>query len=227
MFTIGMTSPLVGISAVNSLLFAAYSRFKHWQISDGETRHLPIPNIAIAGAGAGAVNSILAAPVELLKVRMQNQYSRIASRYTSPIACACELIRVDGFARGLFRGFWATVWREIPGYAGFYAGFEVALRYLTQSDVEDAMPNVRKLMMAGACGGISYWTCCYPLDMIKSKTQNSTARLEKTYVLKMAKEIWREEGWRGFFRGFNPALLRSLPAAAATFSTYEIVQRNL
>lgn len=55
-----MASPLLGIAAVNSLLFTAY----------GVTRRIisPYPDltmaqIAVAGAGAGAINAVLASPV--------------------------------------------------------------------------------------------------------------------------------------------------------------------
>lgn len=57
-----MASPLLGIAAVNSLLFTAY----------GVTRRIisPYPDltlgqIAVAGAGAGAINAVLASPVSL------------------------------------------------------------------------------------------------------------------------------------------------------------------
>ncbi|KAJ2579478.1 hypothetical protein EV177_010755, partial [Coemansia sp. RSA 1804] len=70
----GMSSPLVGIAAVNSLLFWAYSYGKTLQT--GSTAITPsLDQIAIAGAAAGAINSVLASPVELLKVRLQVQYS--------------------------------------------------------------------------------------------------------------------------------------------------------
>lgn len=58
-----MASPLLGIAAVNSLLFTAY----------GVTRRVisPYPDlslgqIAVAGAGAGAINAVLASPVSLV-----------------------------------------------------------------------------------------------------------------------------------------------------------------
>jgi hypothetical protein len=48
----GMSSPLVGISAVNSLLFASYSRAKAY-LSQKSNEQLSLPKIAIAGASAG------------------------------------------------------------------------------------------------------------------------------------------------------------------------------
>ena len=51
-YLIGMASPLVGIGAVNALLFAAYSRLKSIQTTSPNER-LALYKIAIAGAGAG------------------------------------------------------------------------------------------------------------------------------------------------------------------------------
>ena len=46
-----MASPLIGIGAVNALLFAAYSKLK--QIQNPFNDELKIWQIALAGAGAG------------------------------------------------------------------------------------------------------------------------------------------------------------------------------
>lgn len=166
----GMASPLVGIGAVNALLFSANSRLKH-ALEQGEQRLLPLWKIAVAGAGAGVVNSVLASPVELLKIKLQAQYgssSSETSKFKGPIACARYLIKKDGgVARGLFRGLYVTMWREMPAYAGFYAGFEATKRYLTHGGQEEEA-NILQLMASGAVGGMAYWLACYPLDVVKS-----------------------------------------------------------
>jgi solute carrier family 25 carnitine/acylcarnitine transporter 20/29 len=164
-----MASPLVGIGAVNALLFAANSNLKS-QLQTHPNELLSLDKIALAGAGAGIVNSVLASPVELLKIKMQAQFGTKANategkRYFSgPLDCARYLIQRDGMAHGLFRGMWATIVREIPAYAGFYSGFEFTKRQLTQG--KEA--NVFQLMVSGAVGGIGYWTFSYPLDVVKS-----------------------------------------------------------
>lgn len=70
----GMASPLVGIAGVNALLFASFNQAKRI-VSPYPV--LSIPQIALAGALGGAVNSILASPVELFKIRMQGAKARI------------------------------------------------------------------------------------------------------------------------------------------------------
>lgn len=120
---------------------------------------------------AGIVNSVLASPVELLKIRMQAQFGKAGTttgtvkNYKGPFDVARQLVRDHGVRRGLFQGFWITVLREIPGYAGFYAGFEATKRSFVAPGQD---PTTLQLMLSGAAGGVSYWTCCYPLDVIKS-----------------------------------------------------------
>ncbi|RKP13262.1 mitochondrial carrier, partial [Piptocephalis cylindrospora] len=224
----GMGTPFVGISAVNALLFASYSRLKAIQVPEGSLGTLALYQIALAGAGAGAINSILVSPVELVKVRLQAQYSHrtTSARYTGPIDCVKNIFRESGWRRGIFRGFHITVLREIPGNAGFYAGFEGMKRALSRTkgtgEAGASTLGPASLVFSGACGGISYWTACYPLDVIKSHAQHMDGVLGPKYILDIARNIYREGGILGFYRGFTSAVLRGLPAAAATFTTFEL-----
>lgn len=38
------------------------------------------------------------------------------------------------------------------------------------------------------------------------------------------REVWREEGVRGFFRGFTPTLAREVPGYGIFFATYEMMR---
>ena len=58
-YSIGMASPLVGIAAVNSLLFAAYNVSKRVVTPFPD---ITLPQVALAGSMAGAINSVLASP---------------------------------------------------------------------------------------------------------------------------------------------------------------------
>ncbi|KAJ1893261.1 hypothetical protein LPJ66_005865 [Kickxella alabastrina] len=221
----GMAAPLVGIAAVNSLLFWTYSLGKRLQ-TGAAGGQATLAQVALAGAGAGAVNSVLASPVELIKVRLQTQRSGGGSGSGGPVQLARQLAAQFG-ARGLLWGFWATVAREVPAYAAFYSGFEFAKRQLARGS--DAKLGAGSLMAAGAFGGVSYWTAGYPLDVIKSRVQNAAAPPARGlgYLAAAARAVYREQGVRGFFRGYSTAVVRSVPAAGATFAVYELVLREL
>ncbi|KAF8548787.1 mitochondrial carrier [Imleria badia] len=97
----GMASPLLGIAGVNSLLFAAYAASKRVVSPFPD---LSIQQIALAGGMAGAINSILASPVEMFKVRMQGQYGSASDKRLRTVAR--EMWKEWGFTRGIMRGYW-------------------------------------------------------------------------------------------------------------------------
>jgi len=219
----GMTSPLLGIAGVNSLLFASYGISKR---IISPFPQLSLKEIALAGAMAGAANAILASPVEMFKVRMQGQYGAATDKRLS--AVVSEMWKDYGFKRGVMRGYWVTVAREIPAYAGFYTAFEFSKRNFSQTYSSD-LP-VWALLASGSTGGIAYWLCCYPLDVVKSRIQlRSTPPIGTPvqYIAHELKTVVQESGFAGLFRGLSPSLLRSIPAAASTFAAFELTREYL
>ncbi|KAF8161585.1 mitochondrial carrier domain-containing protein [Crassisporium funariophilum] len=217
----GMASPLIGIAGVNSLLFASYGVSKRL-ISPFP--QLSLKEIALAGAMAGAANAILASPVEMFKVRMQGQYGAATDKRLR--AVASEMWRDWGFRKGIMRGYWVTVAREIPAYAGFYTAFEFSKRKFGKKYGSE-LP-VWALLASGSTGGIAYWLSCYPLDVVKSRIQLRATPPTGTpvqYIAHEIKAIVAESGMTGLFRGLSPS--RDIPAAASTFAAFELTREYL
>ncbi|KAI0002232.1 mitochondrial carrier domain-containing protein [Russula compacta] len=219
----GMASPLLGIAGVNSLLFAAYGISKRIISPFGQ---LSLKETAAAGAMAGAANAILASPVEMFKVRMQGQYGNPLDKRLRVVAR--EMWSEWGFRRGIMRGYWVTVAREIPAYAGFYTAFEFSKRKFVGIYGSD-LP-VWALLASGSTGGLAYWLSSYPLDVIKSRVQLRTTPPKGTpvqYIAGELKVVVAESGVAGLFRGLTPSLLRSIPAAGSTFAAFELTREYL
>jgi len=219
----GMASPLIGIAGVNSLLFASYGISKR---IISPFPQLTLPETSLAGAMAGASNAILASPVEMFKVRMQGQYGAATDKRLRDVAS--EMWSQWGFRKGMMRGYWITVAREIPAYAGFYTAFEFTKRRF-QSTYGPQLP-VWALLSSGATGGIAYWLACYPLDVVKSRVQLRPTPPTGTpvqYIAHELKAIVAESGLSGLFRGLSPSLIRSIPAAASTFAAFELTREYL
>ncbi|ETW74694.1 mitochondrial carrier protein [Heterobasidion irregulare TC 32-1] len=200
----GMASPLLGIAGVNSLLFAAYGASKR---IISPFPQLSLKEIAAAGAMAGAANAVLASPVEMFKVRMQGQYGAATDQRLREVVR--EMWSEWGFRRGVMRGYWVTVLREIPAYAGFYTAFEFSKRKFAETHGSE-LP-VWALLSSGATGGIAYWLSCYPLDVVKSRIQlRSTppAGTPVQYIAHEIRAIIAESGVAGLFRGLTPSLIR-------------------
>ncbi|KAG2129870.1 mitochondrial carrier [Suillus bovinus] len=219
----GMASPLLGIAGVNSLLFASYVYSKRIV---SPFPQLSLKEIAMAGAMAGAANAILASPVEMFKVRMQGQYGAATDKKLRDVAK--EMWRDWGFRKGVMRGYWVTVAREIPAYAGFYTAFEFSKRQF-QRQYGDKVP-VWALLASGSTGGLAYWLSCYPLDVIKSRIQlRQTPPTGKPwkYMTNEIRMVIAESGITGLFRGLSPSLLRTIPAGASTFAAFELTREFL
>ncbi|THH30877.1 hypothetical protein EUX98_g3324 [Antrodiella citrinella] len=197
----GMASPLLGIAGVNSLLFAAYGASKR---IISPFPQLSLKETAAAGAMAGAANAILASPAEMFKVRMQGQYGAKDDKNLRTVAR--EMWREWGFRKGVMRGYWVTVAREIPAYAGFYTAFEFSRRQFRSIYGSDI--PVWALLASGSTGGISYWLSCYPLDVVKSRIQLRATPPTGTPVQYIARElraIVAESGVAGLFKGLSPS----------------------
>ncbi|KAB5575972.1 mitochondrial carrier domain-containing protein [Coniochaeta sp. 2T2.1] len=65
----------------------------------------------------------------------------------------------------------------------------------------------------------------YPLQVLRSRLQNYDA--EERFgrgIRGVVRQLWREEGVRGFYRGIMPGVVRVLPATWVTFLVYENVK---
>lgn len=56
----------------------------------------------------------------MFKIRMQGQYGGAGDKKLGQVVL--DMWRDFGLKNGIMRGYWVTVAREIPAYAGFYAG---------------------------------------------------------------------------------------------------------
>lgn len=46
-------------------------------------------------------------------------------------------------------------------------------------------------------------------------------------IIDVCRLIYRQDGWRGFYRGLSINLVRTVPSSAVTMLSYELIMRNL
>jgi len=206
----GMGAPLAGVAPVFAVCFATYAGAKRAAARAlGRAPHaLPLPALALAGAASAVPTALLVAPGERLKVLV------IAGAHAGPLAAA----RAVG-ARGLLRGAGATLARDAVGSAAYFAAYEAAARAAGGRRAWDGggagappppPPGAAAALLGGAAAGAAHWLAAMPLDNVKTRVQAGAAGGAR----EAARAIWREGGWRGFYRGLAPALARALPAKA-------------
>jgi solute carrier family 25 (mitochondrial carnitine/acylcarnitine transporter), member 20/29 len=208
-----MLSPMVGVAAINSMLFAVYGSVLRFTAKD--PLEPAVRDVFIAGALSGFVNGFFSCPMELVKIRLQNQVDSPGKLYNGPYDCIKKIIKTDGF-KGLYRGLPTTLLRETPSYGAYFAAYELFCKLIPNSDPNE--PSFG-LLMAGGSAGVVGWLSTYPLDVVKTRLQcisESQAPKYKTMV-NAFHVIAREEGYRVFFSGLGATAMRAFPTNAATF----------
>lgn len=117
-----MASPLVGVAVINSLLFAVYG--SALRIFSKDAKDPTVGDIFIAGSISGFVNGFFSTPIELVKIRLQNQTNSPrhygGEMYKGPTDCVRQILKQNGL-KGLFKGLPTTLLRETPSYGGIYS----------------------------------------------------------------------------------------------------------
>ncbi|KAK8325130.1 hypothetical protein V6Z12_A11G031400 [Gossypium hirsutum] len=229
----GMGAPLATVAAFNAVLFTVRGQMEALLRSEpGAT--LTVGQQVICGAGAGVAVSFLACPTELIKCRLQAQSvladsssAGVLVKYGGPMDVARHVLKSEGGVRGLFKGMVPTLAREVPGNAVVFGVYEALKQYMAGG------PDTSKLgrgsfIVAGGLAGAAFWLTVYPTDVIKSVIQVDDYKNPKyTGSINAFRRIFASEGLKGLYKGFGPAMARSVPANAACFLAYEVTRSSL
>ncbi|XP_067621574.1 mitochondrial basic amino acids transporter isoform X2 [Eurosta solidaginis] len=203
----GMSSPLMGISAVNAIVFGVYGN-----IQRGMTDSNSLYSHFVAGCASGFVQSIVCSPMELAKTRMQVQHlDPKAPQFKSPFKSIRHVIKNEGY-KGAFRGLGMTAMRDVPGFAAYFVSYEWVMQLKEK-------PSVPHALTAGGLAGIASWLVCYPIDVVKTLLQADGLSAAPVYkgAWDCALKNYRKDGMHFFFRGLNSTIIRAFPANAACF----------
>lgn len=149
-----------------------------------------------------------------------------AAKYGGPIDVAKHVVREAG-TRGLFKGLVPTLLREVPGNAAMFGVYEALKQYFAGGHDTSGLGR-GSLIVAGGLAGASFWLSVYPTDVIKSVIQVDDYKKPKyTGSIDAFRKILASEGVKGLYRGFGPAMARSVPANAACFLAYELTRSSL
>ena len=96
----GVTPAVAKGAATNSISFLGYGQIKSLMQGPPGADGTPPPALTpmqamLAGGTAGAVSAVLTQPIDTVKANMMGLE---ASRYSSSLACAADLVRAGGFA---------------------------------------------------------------------------------------------------------------------------------
>ena len=232
----GSIGLFAGSSIITSMEFGSYGLAQKYL--ENNTNWNGLSSHFLGGAFAGGFQAPLTIPVEHIRNIMQT--TNKDSIYKNSYDAYKKIFLAHGL-KGIYRGSILTLFRDVPGTGSYFATYHTSLNMLNsrlthigKADKENKISEtlvsrdkqrILKTLIPGIAGifaGLGFWLPVYPLDVIKSKIQ--TDNFEKpTYksYLDCTKKTWTNEGIRGFYKGFNVCLLRSIPVHFFMFICYE------
>ncbi|KAI9697790.1 MAG: hypothetical protein M1836_004466 [Candelina mexicana] len=190
---------------------------------------LPSLGHGLAGIMAGCTVSFIAAPVEHIKARLQIQYasSKAQRLYQGPIDCGRKIDAqyTKHGLRGIYHGLYATL--LFRSFFFFWWGSYDIFTSAFTSHTSLSTPAIN--FWAGGLSAQVFWMTSYPSDVVKQRIMTDSMGADRKFPRwrDAAKAIWRENRWRGYWRGFVPCFLRAFPANAMALVAFEGVMRAL
>lgn len=192
----------------------------------------------IASGAAGMFTQVLTNPVWVLKTRMLSSDRGAAGAYPSMWAGAAQIWRTEGW-RGFYRGLGIGLFGVSHGAVQFAVYDPLKQMYFRRwrgstgetshpnDDGKQRMTNDATLVISSVSKLVA-GAVTYPYQVIRSRLQNYDA--EERFgrgIRGVVKRTWTEEGWRGFYRGIIPGVVRVMPATWVTFLVYENTKFHL
>ncbi|KAM3911580.1 mitochondrial carnitine/acylcarnitine carrier protein-like [Leptodactylus fuscus] len=220
----GMGAPLAGVTPIMAMTFFGFSLGKKLQQNEPRDKLRPHQMFS-AGMLAGLFAAIIVVPAERIKCLLQAQANSPRKRFLGPMDCAGQLFREQGI-QSLYRGTVLTLLRDIPATGMYFMSYEWMKEKMTPHGGSVRDLSAARILLAGGVAGMCNWVVAIPMDVLKSRFQTAPNNQYRG-VQDVFREILRDEGPRGLYKGFTAAMLRAFPANAACFLGFEASMKFL
>lgn len=162
-----------------------------------------------------------------MKIRLQVQGEIAKSVEGASRRSAMWIVKNLGLV-GLYKGASACLLRDVP-FSAIYFPTYAHLKKDLFGESQTKKLGVLHLLAAGAIAGMPAAYLTTPCDVIKTRLQVEARKGDTTYtsLRHCAATVYREEGFKAFFKGGPARILRSSPQFGFTLAAYEVLQKWL
>jgi len=231
----GLGAVLTGIVPKMAIRFTSYEWYK--QLLADKDGMVSGQATFLAGLAAGVTEAVaVVTPMEVVKIRLQAQFHSMSDpldipKYRNAAHAAYTVVKEEGIG-AIYRGVALTALRQGTNQAvnfTAYTQLKEALQKYQPKYAEKELPSYQTMvigLISGAMGPFSN----APIDTIKTRLQKTPAQPGETAVSRVvtiARDMFKQEGARAFYKGITPRVMRVAPGQAVTFTMYEFLKEKL
>ena len=217
----GITAPILMEAPKRATKFAANDSWGQFYRTAFQMEKVNQPLAILTGATAGATEAFVVVPFELVKIRLQDKAS--AGKYSGMIDVVVKTIKSEG-PLALYNGLESTLWRHILWNAGYFGSIFQIRAQMPKPEPGNKSQQTRNDLLAGAIGGTIGTILNTPMDVVKSRIQNSPKTHGSVPKYNWAwpglATIMREEGFPALYKGLIPKVLRLGPGGGILLVVY-------
>ncbi|KAJ2835822.1 mitochondrial aspartate-glutamate transporter agc1 [Coemansia erecta] len=223
----GLGPQLVGVAPEKAIKLTV-NDFVRSRFTNKQTGEIAVAGEMLAGAMAGASQVVFTNPLEIVKIRLQIQGEMLKEAVGSTKAIsrsgAITIIKELGLV-GLYKGASACLLRDVPFSAIYFTCYSHLKKDVFREG--ERQLGMLDLLLAGAIAGMPAAYLTTPADVIKTRLQVVAKQGETVYtgLTDAARKIYKEEGFKAFFKGGPARIFRSSPQFGATLMCYELFHR--
>jgi len=216
----GIAAPIMMEAPKRATKFAANDEWgKVYRKAFGQDKMTQSLSV-LTGATAGATESLVVVPFELVKIRLQDKAS--AGKYNGMADVVMKTVRNEGIL-AMYQGLESTMWRHILWNAGYFGCIFQVRRLLPKAETRRG--KTVNDIVAGTIGGTVGTILNTPLDVVKSRIQNSphvAGSVPKyNWAWPAVATVMREEGFGALYKGFLPKVLRLGPGGGILLVVFQ------
>ncbi|KAI8980254.1 mitochondrial carrier domain-containing protein [Pilobolus umbonatus] len=187
--------------------------------------------LSLCGALAGIISRFVIAPLDVVKIRMQLQTHRTQFgnsllntahvKYPHTVQAMKTILKEEGI-RGLYKGNMPAEYLYLSYSAVEFWAYKELEQALEKWDAGHKIPHTMKTFSCGMIAGCAATTATYPFDLLRTRFAALGPEKHYTSIAQAIREIYKREGYHGFYRGLWPAIIQIMPYMGLLFTTYDL-----
>ncbi|XP_023762011.1 probable mitochondrial adenine nucleotide transporter BTL1 isoform X1 [Lactuca sativa] len=172
--------------------------------------------VALGGAAAGFVSTLVCHPLEVLKDRLT-----VSPDIYPNLSIAVSKIYKNGGIGSFYSGLSPTLIGMLPYSTCYYFMYDTIKKSYCTAQNKKALSRPEMLLI-GALSGLTASTISFPLEVARKRLMVGALQGKcPPHMAAALSEVVREEGFIGLYRGWGASCLKVMPSSGITWMFYE------